>query len=302
MNKVCICVCTYKRPDYLRKLLESLKKMLINNLNKLELHLIIVDNDKAGSAHSIVLEQSFIELKIIYEIESNRGISCARNKCIELALKTGSEFISFVDDDEYVSENWIYELLNAAINFNADIVAGPVVRVLPESSPKWIRTNMFDAKRLKTGTLINTCASGNVIFKTEIIRKENIRFDLMYSLTGGEDTQFFMKLKKLGYTIIVSNEAIVYEWVPISRVKLKYLLKRELTNSVNFVHIERELEKKYLSYLRPIKAFISLAKGIILFAISILRGIGYTVIALQIIVKSIGQFVGFFSKGSTENY
>ncbi|MGH4139613.1 glycosyltransferase family 2 protein [Clostridium sp.] len=302
MNKVCICICTYKRPDYLRKLLESLKKMLLNNLNMLQLQIIVVDNDKIGSALSIVLEPCFIGLEIIYRIESNRGISSARNKCIELALVTGPDFIAFIDDDEYASENWIYELVNAAINFNADIVAGPVLRVLPQNSPNWIKSKMFDGKRLKTGTLMDICASGNVIFKTEIITKENIRFDLMYSLTGSEDTKFFMTLKKLGYVIVFSNEAIVYEWVPINRVKLKYLLKREFANSVNFVHIEKQLEKKYLICLRPIKAFIILMKGMILFVMSISRGISYMAIALQIIIKSIGQFVGFFSKVSIEDY
>lgn len=302
MNKVCICICTYKRPDFLRKLLESLDKMITKNLNKLQLQFIVVDNDKGGSALSTVLEPSFIGLKIIYEIECNRGISCARNKCIELALKTGSDFIAFVDDDEYASENWIYELVSVAINFNADIVAGPVVRVLPENSPNWIRSKVFDGKRFKTGTVLDICASGNVIFKTEMITKENTRFDLMYSLTGSEDTKFFMTLKKLGYTIIFSNEAVIYEWVPSDRVKLKYLLKREFSNSVNFVHIERELEKKYLIYLRPIKAIIILMKGVILLVMSISRGGSYTAIALQIIIKSIGQFVGFFTKVSIENY
>lgn len=302
MNKVFICICTYKRPDYLRKLLVSIEKMVANNLDKLQLQLIVVDNDKAGSAHSIVLEPSFISLEITYEIESNRGISYARNKCIEVALKAGSDFISFVDDDEYVSDNWIYELVNAAINFNADIVAGPVVRVLPENSSNWIKSKIFDRKRFKTGTLMDICASGNVMFKTEIITKENARFDLMYSLTGSEDTKFFMTLKKLGYIIIFSDEAVVYEWVPNDRMKPKYMLKRAFTDAINFVHIEEELEKKYLFYLRPIKAFIRLMKGLILFVFSFLRGSSYTVRALLIIVESIGQFVGFFSRVSIENY
>lgn len=302
MNKVCICICTYKRPEYLRKLLASLKKMVSNNLNKLQLQFIVVDNDKGGSAHSTVLEASFISLKIIYDIEANRGISYARNKCIELALKAGSDFISFVDDDEYVSENWIYELVNAAINFNADIVAGPVIKVLPENSPNWIRSKIFAGKRFKTGTLMDICASGNVIFKTEIIIKENTRFDLLYSLTGSEDTKFFMILKKLGYVIIFSNEAVVYEWVPSNRMKLKYTLKRAFTDAINFVHIEKEFEKKYLFYLRPIKAFIRLLKGLILFVFSFFRGESYVIRALLIIVESIGQFVGFFSKVSIKNY
>ncbi|MBU3200974.1 glycosyltransferase family 2 protein [Clostridium estertheticum] len=302
MNKVCICICTYKRTDYLRKLLESLKKMIINNNEQLELQLIVVDNDKDATALPIVLELNFIELKIMYEVESNKGISYARNKCIELALKEGSDFISFVDDDEFVSENWIYELVDTTIKFNADIVAGPVIRVLPENSPNWIKSKMFDAKRLNTGGLMDSCASGNVIFKTQIIINENIRFDLMYSLTGGEDTKFFMKLKKLGYIIIFSDEAIVYEWVPNNRVKLNYILKRRFTDAINFVHIEKELQKKHLLYLRPFKAIIRLLKGLILFIFSFLRGSSYTIRALIIIVESFGHFVGFFSKISIKNY
>lgn len=302
MNKVCICICTYKRPDYLRKLLESLKKMIINNNEQLELKVIVVDNDKDATALPIVLELSFIELRIMYEVEANKGISYARNKCIEIALKEESDFISFVDDDEFVSENWIYELINTTIKFNADIVAGPVARVLPENSPNWIKSKMFDAKGLKTGSLIDICASGNVIFKTEIIINENIRFDLMYSLTGGEDTKFFMKLKKLGYIIVFSAEAIVYEWVSSNRVRLNYILKRGFTDAINFVHIEKELEKKHLFYLRPIKAIIRLLKGIILFGFSFFRGSSYTIKSLVIIAESFGQFVGFFSKISIKNY
>jgi len=53
-------------------------------------------------------------------------------------------------------------------------------------------------------------------------------FDPTYGLTGGEDAQLFDRLKRKGAKFIYCNEAWVSEYVPPSRTRVSYLVKRAL--------------------------------------------------------------------------
>ena len=90
---------TFTRPELLGALLASIAAAA----KPAPTVVIVVDNDPEGSAADTV--RAFAELDITYAVETSPGIAEARNRF--LALSGDAEFIVFVDDDEFVAENWL---------------------------------------------------------------------------------------------------------------------------------------------------------------------------------------------------
>jgi glycosyltransferase involved in cell wall biosynthesis len=223
--EIAVCVITYRRPERLKSLIISLSKIRFTKIAEPSWKLIIVDNDPTQSAREIVMP--FIRnfpVPIIYDVEPTRGISSARNKAIDVAGNV--EWIVFIDDDQVALPCWLEELILCQRNYDANVVAGPVLPVYEDGCPDWVKkSGYFSRKRRKTGSVIPYAGTGNLMIQREIF--DEIRFETSLNLTGTEDTLFSMRLREKNIKIIWCDEAISYEVVPSSRANLAYILKRE---------------------------------------------------------------------------
>src|SRR3990170_6642495 len=113
---ICLCICTYKRPELLRGLLSKLREQ--ETEGHFEYSIVIVDNDSSESARQTV-ESSARQSKISigYYVEPEQNIALARNKSLENA--TG-DFIGIIDDDELPNKDWLVCLFKAYKAYNAD--------------------------------------------------------------------------------------------------------------------------------------------------------------------------------------
>src|SRR5690606_7454807 len=66
-------------------------------------------------------------------------------------------------------------------------------------------------------------------------------FDERYGLTGGEDTQLFERLRRSGAELRWSEEAVVYETVPASRVDRRWLVRRQYRRGLTLSAVLVEL-------------------------------------------------------------
>jgi len=96
---VSICIATYRRPEGLSRLLDSLERLKLPTGVRVEI--IVVDNDYNASAASIVLSRSSSLEPIHYCVEPRRNIALARNRAL---VEASGEWILFIDDDEVVVE------------------------------------------------------------------------------------------------------------------------------------------------------------------------------------------------------
>lgn len=118
--KECICdlsliVPVYNSEKYLKKCLDS----LLNQKTSYQYEIIAV-NDGSTDRSLEILEQYKTQNKKIHLItQSNQGISAARNIGVENA---NGRYIGFVDNDDFVTENYCEVLLKKAYEKNADIV------------------------------------------------------------------------------------------------------------------------------------------------------------------------------------
>lgn len=113
MPKVSIIVPIYNVEKYLNKCVDS----ILNQTFK-DFELILVDDGSTDNCGKICDEYEKLDNRIRVIHKENGGLSDARNKGID---ESNSEFISFVDSDDYISEDMYEVLYNNLEKENADI-------------------------------------------------------------------------------------------------------------------------------------------------------------------------------------
>lgn len=293
--KVSICVCTYKRPEGLKHLLQALNQLNFHKVKKPDIEVVIVDNDTSGIAKQVCREiKKDFQWDLKTNVEPQRGITYARNKSIACA-SNDSEFIALIDDDEVPEPSWLDELLFAQKKYAADVVTGPVLPYFQEKNvPSWVITGKFLAlPRYKTGEERHVAFGGNVLVNATILRQFDPIFDNRFAMTGGEDSHLFLRLNQAGYKIVWTDEAIVNEWIPQSRTHLQWILLRGYNSWGHHSLIEKDLypSLKYQA-IRLIKGFALIIIGIATFIPSLLRGKHFWVNSLLYIFRGIGTLSG----------
>lgn len=240
--KISCCINTYKRPKFLKDLLWSLDRQKLPEACSLEI--IIVDNDPEHLGRPVVkkgLEELNLEIK--YFCQPIKNISLTRNKAVE---KASGDLILFVDDDGITDENWIREMVSCFEKFEADGVFGAVLPYFDPNTPQWLKTSgFFDRLVQKSGEISKFMRTGNCLIKSSLLKTMEGPFNPEFGLTGGEDSNLFRKLKNNGAKFVFCAEGIVYDYVPLERANLNYLIKRRFRNGITFVknHIGRSDHK-----------------------------------------------------------
>lgn len=222
---ISVCICTYRRPVFLKRLLEELENQATEG--RFTYSVVVIDNDKLESGKAVIQEfESASKIRIRYEVEPAQNIALARNKAIESAV---GEYVAFIDDDEFPTRTWLLSLFNACADYSVDGVLGPVKRYFDQPPPKWIiKGDFYERATYATGLVIDwrKGRTGNVLLKRDIFAEGDQAFRPEFR--QGEDQDFFFRMIEKGHRFIWCNEAIAYEVVPPSRWSRKFMLKRAL--------------------------------------------------------------------------
>ena len=224
---VTVCICTFKRPELLRNLLDKLVGQRTDSL--FSYSIVIVDNDLNRSAQHAVEEfQRLHDLEVRYFVEPEQNIALARNKAVENAR---GDFIAFIDDDEFPEKEWLLTLYSACRKYDADGALGPVNTYFDESCPKWIiKAKILERTSHPTGTVMRPqdTRTGNLLLKREIFDDTDNRFERQFGRTGGEDVWFFQRVIAKGRVFVWCDEAPVFEVLPPERRTASYYLRRSV--------------------------------------------------------------------------
>jgi succinoglycan biosynthesis protein ExoM len=227
---ISICIATFRRTANLTALLADLAAQ-----KRVPDEIVVVDNDASASARRVV-ERSRARMRcpVRYDVQPKQNIALTRNRSVELA---SGKWLAFLDDDERVPSTWLQQLMNTVELHGADGALGPVVPVVPEDAPSWIRRgNFYDWTRMKTGRVVplNKLRFGNVVLRATLLRRYPMPFDPAYGLTGGEDGDLLTRLANSGARIVWCDEAIVNEPIVASRLSLNWLARRSLRGGQDF--------------------------------------------------------------------
>lgn len=223
MPRIDVCIATYNRPAFLRKLLETL--MVQETEDKFTFAVIVSDNDGNRSAEPLVREFAHKGMRIIYDVEPRRNISLNRNRTLS---HVSGDYVAMVDDDQYVSERWLLSLYNTSVAFQAEVVCGPVIPVFEQGASVLVRkSNAFGLPNLPDGFSGDFIYhTGNCFFRADLLASMKTPFDVELGRARGEDTRFFEELREQGCKMVWSHAAVCFEHFPPNRANLRWLLKR----------------------------------------------------------------------------
>ncbi|HET7335093.1 MAG TPA: glycosyltransferase family 2 protein [Rhizomicrobium sp.] len=232
--KIChvvVAVPTFKRPHMLERLLGALEKLE----TRAQVSVIVGDNDSENHQGFDLCEslKPHYRWPLIPIIVAERGIAQNRNALAEAALTLpDTQFIAMLDDDEWPDPHWLDAFLDVQAQTGADALHGAVLRAYDEEradlAEGWAKNwdGMGDL-RGATGPVAMIEGTGNVMMTRGCFDDlPRPWFDPGFALTGGEDRDFFFRLKQLGKTFAWADEAKVQASVPASRASLGWALKR----------------------------------------------------------------------------
>ncbi len=231
VTHITVCICTYRRPDLLARLLGELERQQTED--RFTFSVVVCDNDRTSSAREVAL--AFAErtnIPLTYDTQPEKNIALTRNRALTHA--TG-DYVAFIDDDEFPAPQWLSALLATCSKFGASGVLGPVRPHFDTPPPAWVIKGRFcERHEPATGTIMpwNRSRTGNLLFRREIIDGLSQPFDPAFG-TGGEDVDFFRRMSAKGCRFVWCNEAVAHESVPPARWTRGYMLRRALLRGRN---------------------------------------------------------------------
>ncbi|WP_240722754.1 glycosyltransferase [Poseidonocella sp. HB161398] len=227
-----ILICTFRRPE-LADALHSLDRQA--DTGAFDLRIVVADNDTEPTARDIVAAASAeMQAAVAYLHAPARNISIARNAGLAAASQRGADWVAFLDDDECADPDWLAELWQAA-GSGADAVFGPSLASYRDDAPGWMRRQDCHSNwpRRHNGA-VETGHTCNALLRWQGAPWQEERFDLARGRSGGEDTEFFFRLSRLGARYEICETAVVRESVPATRLTLRWLLQRRFRSGQSY--------------------------------------------------------------------
>ncbi len=236
---VSVAICTYNGASRLPATLEHLRAQVVSP--EIPWEVIVIDNastdDSAGVARRCWPEDSPTQLRIIRE--PKLGLSNAR---VRAFCEARHEIVSFIDDDNWVSQDWV-EIVSSVMRENPDVGAlgslvYPVCEVNP---PQWFEAfrhryaTLTAADFAKIDKLVILHGAGLSVRKAaweELIAK-GFRFSVPgrigKKLSGCEDTELTCALKLADWRLYIEPRLSMRHFLSANRLTWKYLrrLSRE---------------------------------------------------------------------------
>lgn len=228
MPLVSVCVATFRRPDGLAALLDSIVCQELSP--EIDVEVVVVDNDPPTARPVVDGQASTSPFPIHYLTQSEPNISLTRNTAVAHAK---GDLLWFVDDDEVADPKCLALLVSALEDFNADGVFGPVHSVFDGPQPPWIEA-IYSRPVHETGSISKAHRTGNTLVRADALRLVPGPFDPEYGRSGGSDSMLFRTLEARGLKFINSAEASVSEAVPPSHATWRWVRTRVRRQGRNY--------------------------------------------------------------------
>jgi glycosyltransferase involved in cell wall biosynthesis len=233
VSEIVVAIPTFKRPVALAQLLAALEKLDTSE----KLIVVVADNDAGDHAGYDLCRSlaSHYRWPLDPVIAEARGIAQVRNVLVERALAyPEARFVAMIDDDEWPSLAWLTELLRVQAETGADVVEGSI---LFEGG----KGNGFDGvsdMRRPTGPVEMLEGAGNILIARDCLERLGAPwFDPAFALSGGEDREFFARVKASGGRFAWADKGLAYTKVPERRQSWAWLLRRSYGIGNSEMHV-----------------------------------------------------------------
>ena len=256
---ITLIICTYNREKYIRPLLDSIAK---NDYPNTEYEIVLVDNNCTDNTREVC--EQFVaanpEVILRYVVESEQGLSAARNKGIK---ESKGDIIIYVDDDALVDSDYI-RIYAEHFAANPDTMAagGPIEPLYETEEPSWMSpyTKALLTAWMNYGDKVREYPNGRFpgggnaayrkevfdrvgFFNTELGRKGNL-------LLASEEKDIFDKMKDLGMKVLYLPTPVLHHSIPQAKLEEDYFNRLTLQIGRSERMRTRAISKgKYLSRL-----------------------------------------------------
>lgn len=234
MPEVSVIIPVFNVENKLCRCLDSIKQQTFKDFE-----VILVDDgsmDNSGEICDAYVKQD-VRFRVIHQ--QNSGVSYSRNVGLDVAK---GRYITFVDSDDYVGAEFLHNLYEAIVLYNADIAMCNFYIVALEGNNKCMKHGYKAGCTLKQDTIKsvfykhiqeNDCTTGyfslwNKIFRSNLIKKNHISLDVAMSF--GEDMLFVMQCMKFCSKITFLEEPLYYYEMTASGLFSKY--RRSLLDDI----------------------------------------------------------------------
>jgi len=182
-QKVSVIVTCYNHEQYIETCLRSIFHQTFTEIS------LLVINDGSTDASGEIIQEVLRETPFsptVYLTQENQGIVPSRNQGLEWAFQQNTEFILFVDSDNYLEVNFLEEMLKTAQENDADIVYPTLFD--PEKKEVYVHAQLGDMKQRIRGNNIDNCS----LLRASMV--QNQRYDIKLNRLMLEDYDFILRL------------------------------------------------------------------------------------------------------------
>ena len=224
---IAVAVCTCGRPAELARLLAAIDAQRLALIPAGAVRILVVDNSRDGSAGTVCRAYAAagrFALSVFHE--PRRGLSHARNRVLREAAALTVARLALVDDDEMPAPTWLEELCARMQATGAAACVGPVVPVFARPPPRWASDGAFAKRLTPRDGWVGDAYTANALLDLGTVAAAGLAFDPRFNEVGGEDTLFFRALLRAGHRIAWAEGAVVYDAIPVHRLRRSWLLAR----------------------------------------------------------------------------
>ncbi|KZE18041.1 MULTISPECIES: glycosyltransferase family 2 protein [Sphingomonas] len=228
MTHVVIAVPTYRRPDQLRKLLDSLAVQV----DAPPMTVVIADNDRVRH-EGVAMAEAMLAAGYPHAIDAfvvdTPGLCHARNALVDHALAVdAATHVAMLDDDQWVAPDWLARLLAAHRRHGADITGAPVRYQFDGAPPHWNDALfVFQPESRDDGPTSMLFSLTSAVADRRLWETTPApRFDTRLNQIGGEDLDLYTRWAAEGRRFGWTNTTDVFEAVPADRTTLRWAWRR----------------------------------------------------------------------------
>jgi glucosyl-dolichyl phosphate glucuronosyltransferase len=229
--KISLVICTYNREKFLPVALKSLTAI---TTDKNIFEIVLINNNSTDSTETICNEfiRNNQELQTQYHVETQRGLSAARNRGIK---ESRSELISFLDDDAEVTPEYVDIALNFfASNPNIDAMGGKIIPIYETGEePKWLSKSLWGlvtkvdwGNKTRKYPYSKYPAGASMVFRKKVFAEIGL-FNTELFLRS-DDKFIFRRMEEKGKLFLYYPKFIAYHHIDAFRVTFESVKKISL--------------------------------------------------------------------------
>lgn len=217
---VSVIVPLYNCEDRILKCVQSILNQTYENIE------VIVINDGSTDNSLKVLQEGISDSRLKVFTQDNHGVSYTRNRGIEIALSNETDgWITFVDSDDYIDPNTIYDCLNCSDLDEVDFIHYGTCRINEKEELIYNFCNNEEKtiSKIEAFAIFLKCrmgiklVNGNWlilvtagIFRKSKLQKEQIKFN--EGMQIGEDALFVIDYLDLCSRVRIVNKSYHFWW------------------------------------------------------------------------------------------